>query len=104
MPEVAREPGAFAATPVFIIPDEIVPGAVNVKDFPNLIKAARKKNARGSDGQAAWFGLAVELGMTVRQRHCRQVSKTIIQGRQGEVLCSVSFMLLSARSPLRSTT
>jgi hypothetical protein len=102
MPEVAREPGAFAATPVFIIPDEIVPGAVNVKDFPNLIKAARKKNARGSDGQAAWFGLAVELGMTVRQRHCRQTSKTI--SRQGEVLCWVSFMLLSARSPLRSTT
>ena len=53
MPEVARKLGAFAATPVFIIPDEIVPGAVNVKDFPNLIKAARKKNARGRDGQAA---------------------------------------------------
>jgi protein-disulfide isomerase len=34
MPEVARKLGAFAATPVFIIPDEIVPGAVNVKDLP----------------------------------------------------------------------
>jgi peptide/nickel transport system substrate-binding protein len=34
MPEVARKPGAFAATPVFIVPDEIVPGAVNVKDLP----------------------------------------------------------------------
>ena len=56
MPEVAREPGAFAATPVFITPEEIVPGAVNVKDLPNLIKAARKKNARGRNGQAAWFG------------------------------------------------
>jgi protein-disulfide isomerase len=34
MPEVARKLGAFAATPVFIIPDEIVPGAVNMKDLP----------------------------------------------------------------------
>jgi protein-disulfide isomerase len=34
MPEVARKLGAFAATPGFMIPDEIVPGAVNVKDLP----------------------------------------------------------------------
>ena len=42
-----------SATPVFVIPDEIVPR--------DLIDAARKKTR----GAAAWFGLAVEMGMTV---------------------------------------
>jgi hypothetical protein len=36
-----------SATPVFVIPDEIVPGAARLKDLPDLIDAARKKNARG---------------------------------------------------------
>jgi hypothetical protein len=40
-----------SATPVFIIPDEIVPGAVSVKDLPDLIDAARKKTRGAARGK-----------------------------------------------------
>jgi hypothetical protein len=46
----------------FIIPDEIMPGAVSLKSLHDLIDAARKKRAGSGEGQAA---LAVEIGMTV---------------------------------------
>jgi hypothetical protein len=37
-----------SATPVFVIPDEIVPGAARLKDLPDPIDAARKKTRGAS--------------------------------------------------------
>jgi hypothetical protein len=37
-----------SATPIFVIPDEIVPGAARLKDLPDLIDAARKKTRGAS--------------------------------------------------------
>ena len=45
MPEVARKLGAFAATPVFIILDEITPVAVSLKDCPTDRRRAKKTPA-----------------------------------------------------------
>jgi hypothetical protein len=64
----------------FIIPDEIVPVAVSLKGSHDLIDAARKKRAGAARGKL--LGLAVEMGMTVLGRNCRQTTKTIsLQGK-----------------------
>jgi hypothetical protein len=53
-----------SATPVFSIPDEIVPGSLSLKGLNDLIDAARKKRGGVRRG-GKLLDLAVEMGMTV---------------------------------------